>query len=93
VATQPIQAIHDLALAAFLTWLWRRDTRPGITTAAYFIVYGIGRGVIEIWRGDRSRGLYFGNTVSTSQLLAIASVVAGLLLIWRIRHTAGREGA
>ena len=71
IATQPIQAVHDMALAGLLTWMWRRGTTPGITTATYFIVYGIGRGIIEIWRGDSSRGVYFGNLLSTSQLLSI----------------------
>ncbi|MBW2463779.1 MAG: prolipoprotein diacylglyceryl transferase [Deltaproteobacteria bacterium] len=49
----------------------------------YCAAYGALRFVIELFRGDAVRGVYFGGVVSTSQLVALALVlgsVAALLL-------------
>jgi len=94
IAVQLIQAVHDVLLAGLLTWLWRRRTGPPGTVAwIYVIVYGIGRTVIELWRGDRQRGLFLADRLSTSQILAIVAVLfAGLMLargLVRQRHADG----
>jgi phosphatidylglycerol:prolipoprotein diacylglycerol transferase len=82
IPTQLIQMLNDLALAVLLTWLWRRRIRPaGTVFWIYVLLYSVTRGVIEIWRGDAQRGLYFGGTVSTSQLLAILGVVLAVTMM------------
>jgi phosphatidylglycerol:prolipoprotein diacylglycerol transferase len=84
VPTQLIQMAHDLLLAAVLAWLWRRRIEPaGTVFWIYVVVYSLGRGIIEFWRGDAARGLYFGGIVSTSQLIAIAGIVVGLAMLLR----------
>jgi phosphatidylglycerol:prolipoprotein diacylglycerol transferase len=84
--TQLIQMAHDLLLAGLLTWLWRRRIRPeGSVFWIYVVVYSIGRGIIEFWRGDATRGLYFGEAVSTSQLIGIAAALFGLFMFFRGR--------
>jgi phosphatidylglycerol:prolipoprotein diacylglycerol transferase len=86
VPTQAIQMLHDLALAVLLAWLWRRRIRPaGTVFWIYVLLYSIGRGVIETWRGDAQRGLYFSDAVSTSQILSafgVALAVTMLILGW-----------
>jgi phosphatidylglycerol:prolipoprotein diacylglycerol transferase len=91
--TQLTQMLHDLALAGLLTWLWRRRVQPdGTVFWVYVIVYSIGRGVIEFWRGDVTRGMYFDNAVSTSQLIGLAAIAFGVTMLLRSRHKL-RQGA
>jgi len=88
VATQLIQMVNDLLLALLLAWLWRRRLQPaGTVLWIYVFLYGLTRGIIEFWRGDVTRGLYFGGHVSTSQLIAAGAVTVGLamLLVGRLR--------
>ena len=82
VATQLTQAANDFLLALVLTWLWRRRLEPpGTVFWIYVALYSIGRGTIEFWRGDAQRGLFFGNSVSTSQLFALAGLVFAIAMI------------
>jgi phosphatidylglycerol:prolipoprotein diacylglycerol transferase len=84
VPTQLIQMTNDLLLALFLTWLWRRRPQPaGTVFWIYVLLYSIGRGVIELWRGDSNRGLYFGELISTSQLFALAGMVLSTAMLLR----------
>jgi prolipoprotein diacylglyceryltransferase len=50
----------------------------------YFVIYGIGRGTIEFWRGDAVRGVWFGG-VSTSQMFSVVSILVGAFLLIRDR--------
>ena len=81
---QLVQFAHDVLLAGVLTVCWRRRLRPdGTTFWIYVLVYSLGRGVIELWRGDRQRGLHFGDLLSTSQIIALAGFVAAALMLAR----------
>jgi phosphatidylglycerol:prolipoprotein diacylglycerol transferase len=81
-----IESAFDLALAAVLTLAWRRRPRPaGTVLWLYFVVYGVGRAILEFWRGDSVRGLWFGGAVSTSQIFSAAAVFAGAALLIRDR--------
>jgi phosphatidylglycerol:prolipoprotein diacylglycerol transferase len=89
IATQLIQMVHDLALDALLTVLWRRRPQPaGTVLWVYVLLYSIGRGTIELWRGDTGRGMYFGDMLSTSQLFSLlgATVAVVMLLRGRLRN-------
>ena len=84
--TQLYEAALNLANYGFLAWLYRRQPRAGTVLAAYLMVYGVGRFVIEYFRGDADRGFVFGGMLSTSQAIAIAMVVVGaVLLAWSRR--------
>jgi phosphatidylglycerol:prolipoprotein diacylglycerol transferase len=84
VPTQAYQMIHDLLLALLLALLWRWRRLPaGTVFWVYVILYSIGRGVIEHWRGDVQRGLYFGEQVSTSQIIAAVALVLGVVMLVR----------
>ena len=50
----------------------------GQVAGVVLIQYSITRAVIEMFRGDDVRGVWFGGAVSTSQLLAVVGVLAGL---------------
>jgi phosphatidylglycerol:prolipoprotein diacylglycerol transferase len=86
VPTQILDFGANLALAALLTWGWRRRPEPaGTVFWCYVLLYSLGRGTIEFWRGDADRGLWFGDAVSTSQLAAIAGVLLATTLLVRDR--------
>jgi phosphatidylglycerol---prolipoprotein diacylglyceryl transferase len=88
VPVQLYQMVHDFALCLFLTWLWRRRPRPaGTVFWVYVLLYGIGRSLLELWRGDAQRGLFFSGRLSTSQILSILAVVlaAVMLVLGRLR--------
>ncbi len=86
VPTQLIQMANDLVLAGVLTWLWRRRIEPeGSVFWWYVLLYGLTRGIIEFWRGDTVRGLYFNGHASTSQLFALAAVVFAAVMLLRGR--------
>jgi phosphatidylglycerol:prolipoprotein diacylglycerol transferase len=89
VPVQLIQMVHDLILSAVLAWLWRRRVQPaGTVFWLYVLLYSLGRGVLELWRGDALRGLFFGGHVSTSQLAALGglTLAAVMLLRGRVRR-------
>ena len=46
-------------------------------------LYGVGRITLEFWRGDPQRGLYFDGLLSTSQLISIAGVLLGAVMLLR----------
>lgn len=90
VATQLAQSINDLVLALVLTWLWRKRPEPaGTVFWIYVLLYSISRGIIEFWRGDAQRGLFFDNGVSTSQLFALGGIVLAVSMILRGRKRLG----
>jgi phosphatidylglycerol:prolipoprotein diacylglycerol transferase len=87
VAVQLIEMIFDLCLVAILTLLWRRRPQPpGTVLWSYVLLYSMGRGVIEFWRGDAHRGLWLGDALSTSQLLAAAGIALSAAMLLRGRQ-------
>ena len=46
------------------------------------LVYAVSRFVIEFFRGDRGRGLYFGDAVSLAQLISIVLVPLSLVMLF-----------
>ena len=86
VPTQLLEMAFDLVLVVVLTWLWRRGLRPaGTVLWSYVLLYGIGRAVIEFWRGDDFRGLYLDGAISTSQILSLAAILLALAMLLRGR--------
>ena len=82
VPVQLLEASADLILVGILTWLWRRRPEPpGTVLWVYVIGYGTIRTTLEFWRGDAIRGLWLGNTVSTSQLLSLAGIALAVVML------------
>ena len=47
----------------------------------YLMMYGLGRSIVELFRGDESRGFLFGGLLSHSQFIAIC-IIAISLWVW-----------
>ncbi len=71
-----------LILIGLLVFEKRGRAFPGRTFWGYMLAYGISRFIIEFFRGDRGRGLYFGDAVSLSQIISIVLVPLSLLMLW-----------
>ena len=71
----------------FLLWLAPRKRFHGAVTLAYVALYSVARFVLEFWRGDAERGTWFGHTLSTSQLIAIALLLAAAVALPYVRRS------
>lgn len=75
-----------------LIWLGARQRFSGQLIGAYFILYGIERGIIEFFRGDPGRTMMFHDSVSLMQFVSLGLILAGALLWWRgLRRTPSAE--
>ena len=82
--SQLAEMFYDVALVVLLSVLWHRRLKPsGTVFWIYVLLYSLGRGTIEFWRGDVHRGVYFGGVASTSQLIAVASVLLAAVMLLR----------
>jgi phosphatidylglycerol:prolipoprotein diacylglycerol transferase len=81
--TQVWMSVNAL-LIAFIGWLLlRRRRRYGTPGLAMLVIYAMTRATIEAFRGDSIRGLWFGGTVSTSQIVSLAVGLFALVLLVR----------
>jgi len=83
VSVHPVQLYESftwLVLFAVLLVLQRRKVFrvPGQLLCVYLVSFGIIRFVLEFFRGDLERGVYFNGTVSTSQLISLLVVPTAL---------------
>src|SRR5262249_402934 len=68
VPLHPTQLYHfgaDLIVFALVAYAWKRRRFDGQILVTYLIFYSIERGIVELWRGDSVRGIFFGG-ISTS---------------------------
>lgn len=88
----PVQLMEAgglILLAGVLVWLAARGPhRAGTMLGIYLIAYPVMRFLLEFLRGDAERGLWFGDTISTSQILSLLIVPVG---VWLLVRTRGQE--
>jgi phosphatidylglycerol:prolipoprotein diacylglycerol transferase len=83
--TQIYETLTGLALFGLLMYLRRVRKFSGEVFLGWVLGYGIVRPIIEIYRGDDDRGSV--GALSTSQLIGLTSVVAGLgLLVYLVKR-------
>lgn len=82
VPLHPTQLYHfgaDLLVFAATSLVWKRRRFDGQVLLVYMIFYSAERFVVELWRGDDVRGVFFGG-ISTSQIFSLVGLLAGLAL-------------
>ncbi|SHK33293.1 Prolipoprotein diacylglyceryl transferase [Hathewaya proteolytica DSM 3090] len=77
--TQIASSIFDFILGVFLIWYTSKNPKKGKTTGLYFIIYSIGRFIVEFFRGDERGNVGF---LSTSQFIAIFILIGGLVVFF-----------
>ena len=81
----PIQLVCsfcNLLLFLFVRAYEKKHHREGKALTAYLVPYAVGRFIIEFFRGDEIRGIYFG--LSTSQWISL--FILAFYLIRLLRH-------
>lgn len=88
--TQLYEAAAEFLNFLLLIWIGTRQRFSGQILAAYFMLYGAERGVIEFFRGDPGRTMMFQDRVSLMQIVSVGLILTGAVL-WR-RGSRGSEG-
>jgi len=74
-------------LIAFIGWQLLKRRRYGGQVALWIVLlYALLRGTVEFFRGDTIRGLWFGGTISTSQLIGIVMAAISITLLVKYRQ-------
>ncbi len=83
--TEIYDSLLNLALYAFLAWLFRRRKFDGQVFGVYLICYALLRSFVELFRGDYTPEHYW-NGMTPAQLVSIGIILAGILLLWNQRR-------
>jgi len=84
-STQLWMSLAALSIATLGLVLLPRRRFAGQVSLWIVLVYGVTRSVIEHFRGDSVRGLWFGGALSTSQIVSIPAVLLAAWLLYRFR--------
>ena len=77
-----------LSIAVLLYLIRNKKQFSGQLFLLYIIIYSIGRGIIEIFRGDEARGYVIENVLSHSQTIALGIIlIASIVWVKRLRAT------
>jgi len=82
--TQLMESAGSLLIFGALLLLRRSKKFDGQVFWLYALLYAVLRFIIEFFRGDAVRGLYFGDIISTSQIIAIGMFLLSGAMIWRL---------
>jgi phosphatidylglycerol:prolipoprotein diacylglycerol transferase len=86
--TQLMESGGEFLIFGVLTALWRYRKFDGQIFWLYPLFYAVLRFIIEFYRGDAIRGVYFGGLVSTSQIIAVFMFGFSLVMLGRLRRAA-----
>ena len=79
VPTQPISSVLDFLNFFVLLFLSSKVKKDGMIAGFYLVFYGVGRFIIEFFRGDLERGSIAG--LSTSQFISIFIFFFGVAIL------------
>ncbi|MCA8981887.1 MAG: prolipoprotein diacylglyceryl transferase [Planctomycetes bacterium] len=85
-ATQIWMSLNALLLAYIGYRILVRRRYAGQVSLWLVLLYSVARFVIEAFRGDGIRGVWFDGLVSTSQLISVVGFVVAAILLWRNRQ-------
>jgi phosphatidylglycerol---prolipoprotein diacylglyceryl transferase len=101
IPTQLIHVVTNALIFLACYWMFKKWRKfDGIVFWSFMALYGISRFVIEFWRDDH-RGVWLGESISTSQLLGIPVVIAAGIMLYVLgkrgrrkqQEAAAREGS
>lgn len=83
--TQLAESSGEFLIFCTLILLRRYKTFDGQLFWLYGLLYAVLRFIIEFFRGDVIRGLYFGGVISTSQIIAVGVFILSGFMLWSLR--------
>lgn len=83
--TQLYEASFLFLLFVLLNILYKRKKFDGAVCLVYIMSYGIGRFIIEYFRGD-NRGYLITNLISHSQFISLILIASTILLYFKMKH-------
>lgn len=83
--TQLAESSGELLIFCTLLLLRPHKAFDGQLFWLYGLLYAVLRFIIEIFRGDDIRGLYFGGIISTSQIIAISMFILSGVMLWNLK--------
>lgn len=86
--TQLYEVAFIFSIAIFLLIQKRFRKFEGQQFLLYLILYSIGRGVLEIFRGDIERGFVIEGFLSNSQLISLVMVITSLYFYVKLNRNA-----
>jgi prolipoprotein diacylglyceryl transferase len=89
--TQVYETLAGLFIFAVVMYLRKVRKFSGEVFVGWVLGYGILRSIIELYRDDDDRGIYFG--VSTSQIIGITSSVLAIVLLVKLYQRYRRDPA
>lgn len=81
--TQVYESLLNLLLYLGLLWVYRRKKFDGQIFGLYLVGYALLRSFVELFRGDYPV-YYLGGLVTPAQLVSIAILATGAILLWRL---------
>jgi phosphatidylglycerol:prolipoprotein diacylglycerol transferase len=82
--TQLMESGGEFLIFGILMVLWRYRKFDGQLFWLYPLFYSVLRFIIEFFRGDVDRGLYFSGLVSTSQIIAVFVFGFSIFVLWKL---------
>jgi phosphatidylglycerol:prolipoprotein diacylglycerol transferase len=92
VRLHPTQLYHgaaDVITLVVAMALMRRRRFDGQVFWTWLLLYSILRAVVEYWRGDLARGVFFSGSLSTSQIISIPIAIVSAVMLWRLGRRTG----
>ncbi len=89
IPTQLISAFGNFVFFLILHNIEKDEKYRRMTGGLYIVLYSIGRFMIEFLRGDAERGAV--GILSTSQFIAVLTLLFGLFIVLRTRKREGTE--
>lgn len=80
--TQLFDITVNLIILVTVFILEKKKKFEGQLFLVYLMMYGVGRSIVEMYRGDEARGFLFGGLLSHSQFIALCIIVISLI-VWR----------
>ena len=80
--TQLFECAVELANFFILMWMLKRRKFEGQVFAAYLMLYGVARYLLEFLRDDPGRGSVFGGFMTGTQLISLLLVITGGVIWW-----------
>ncbi len=83
--TQLFDILVNLIILISVYFIQKKQKFDGQLFLIYLMMYGVGRSIVELYRGDDARGFLFGGALSHSQFIAMCIIaICGVLWFsWR----------